>query len=59
MVMYPLGSAGQIGHDLGAKPRVHPKYKTKYRVGYGAECHRALVQRGDITPWISTDATNA
>jgi len=23
---------GSVGHDLGMKTRVHPKYKTKYRV---------------------------
>ncbi len=41
------------------KSRVHPKYKTKYRVGNWAEYDRALVRRGDITLWISTDATDA
>ncbi len=41
------------------KSRVHPKYKTKYRVSNWAEYDRALVQRGDITLWISTDATGA
>ncbi len=41
------------------KSRVHPKYKTKYRVGTWAEYDRALVQRGDITLWISADATDA
>jgi IS5 family transposase len=41
------------------KSRVHPKYKTKYRVGNWAEYDRALVQRGDITLWISTDAIDA
>jgi hypothetical protein len=39
------------------KSRVHPKYKTKYRVGNWAEYDRALVRRGNITLWISTDAT--
>jgi hypothetical protein len=39
--------------------RVHPKYKTKYRVSNWAEYDRALVQRGDITLWISKDATDA
>ena len=39
--------------------RVHPKYKTKYRVGNWAEYDRALVQRGDITLWISSDVTDA
>ena len=43
-------------HDLGMKSRVHPKYKTKYRVSNWAEYDRALVQRGDITLWISYDA---
>ena len=41
------------------KSRIHPKYKTKYRVGNWAEYDRALVQRGDITLWISTDAMDA
>ena len=36
--------------------RVHPKYKTKYRVTNWANYDRALVQRGDITLWISEDA---
>jgi hypothetical protein len=43
-------------HDLGMKSRVHPKYKTKYRVSNWAEYDRALVQRGSITLWISEDA---
>ncbi len=38
---------------------MHPKYKTNYRVGKWAEYDRALVQRGDITLWISADATDA
>ena len=48
-----------MGHDLGMRSRVHPKYKTKYRVSNWAEYDSALVQRGDITLWISTDATDA
>jgi len=39
--------------------RVHPKYKTKYRVANWAEYDRALVQRGDITLWLSADAIDA
>jgi hypothetical protein len=35
------------------KSRIHPKYKTKYRVSYRAEYDQALVQRGDVTLWIS------
>jgi len=42
-----------MGHAAGMKSRVHPKYKTKYRVSNWAEYDQALVQRGDITLWIS------
>ncbi len=35
------------------KSRVHPKYKTKYRVRNWASYVRALVRRGDITVWLS------
>ena len=45
-----------MGDGLGMNSRVHPKYKTKYRVSNGSEYDRALVQRGDITLWISEDA---
>ncbi len=45
-----------MGHDLGMKSGVHPKFKTKYRVNNWAEYDRALVQRGDITLWISEEA---
>jgi hypothetical protein len=38
--------------------RVQPKYKTKYRASNWAEYDRALVQRGDITLWISPDAAD-
>jgi hypothetical protein len=36
--------------------RIDPKYKTESRVTYWAEYDQALVQRGDITLWISEDA---
>ena len=36
--------------------RVHPKYKTKYRVANWASYDRALVQRGDVTVWLSPGA---
>jgi len=45
-----------MGDGLGMNSRVHPKYKTKYRVSNWSEYDRALVQRGDITLWISEDA---
>jgi IS5 family transposase len=38
------------------RSKINPKYKTKYRVSNWAEYDRALVQRGDITLWISDDA---
>ena len=46
-------------HDLRMKSRVHPKYKTTYRVGNWREYERALVQRGDVTLWLSAAATDA
>ncbi|MFT5049829.1 MAG: hypothetical protein ACI8QZ_001222 [Chlamydiales bacterium] len=39
--------------------RAHPSYKTKCRVSNWPAYDRALVQRGDITRWISSDATEA
>ncbi len=48
-----------MGHDPGMKSRVHPKHKTQYRVSNWAEYDRVLVERGDITLWASTDATDA
>jgi hypothetical protein len=41
------------------RSRVHPKYKTKYRVNNWAEYDQTLVQRGDITLWISKDAISS
>jgi hypothetical protein len=38
------------------KSRVHPKYKTKYRVGNWADYDRSLVERGSLTIWLSPDA---
>ncbi len=36
--------------------RVHPTYKTKYRVGNWPAYDRALVQRGDIPLWFAPEA---
>jgi hypothetical protein len=41
------------------KSRVHPNYTTKYRVGNWRAYDRALVRRGDVTLWLSADATDA
>lgn len=38
------------------RSRVHPKYKTKYRVRNWPEYDRALVRRGDLTIWLSEAA---
>ena len=38
------------------KSRIHPKYKTKYHVGNWAEYDRALVDRGDVTFWLTPRA---
>ncbi len=35
---------------------MHPKYKTKYRVGNWPEYERSLRQRGDVTLWLTPDA---
>ena len=33
--------------------RIHPNYKTKYRVTNWPGYNRSLVQRGDVTMWLS------
>ena len=38
------------------KSRVHPKYKTKYRVRNWPQHERAVVQRGDVTLRLSAAA---
>jgi len=41
------------------KSRIHPQYKTRYLVGSWRAYERALVQRGDVTLWLSADARDA
>ncbi len=48
-----------MGHTSLMRSRVHPKYKTKYRVSNWPEYDRTLVERGDITLWISEDAVSS
>jgi transposase len=38
------------------RSRVHPSYKTRYRVSNSAEYDQALINRGSITFWISDKA---
>ena len=49
----------QLSHNAPVNSRVHPKYKTRYRVGNWPAYERALVQRGDVTLWLSPDAVAA
>ena len=39
--------------------KVHPTYKTKYRIANWPACNRALVHRGDVTVWVSSEAITA
>ena len=41
------------------KSRVHPTYKTKYRVGNWPAYDRSLVERGSVTLWLSPKAIEA
>ena len=41
------------------KSKVHPTYKTKYRVANWAAYNKALVRRGDVTVWLSSEAIAA
>jgi hypothetical protein len=44
------------GHTEGMNSGVYPPYKTKYRVANWASYDRALVDRGDVTLWVSAEA---
>ena len=41
------------------RSKVHPKYKNKNRVGNWPAYEQALVERGDVTLWLSADAADA
>ena len=41
------------------KSKVHPTYKTKYRVANWPAYNRTLVRRGDVTVWVSSEAIAA
>ena len=43
----------------GKRSRVHPQYKTKYRIRNWSTYDRSLVQRGNITLWFTPDAIAA
>ena len=46
-------------HTAGMKSKVHPTYKTKYRVANWPAYNQALVRRGDVTVWLSSEAIAA
>ncbi len=46
-------------YGRGMNSRVHPNFKTRYRVTNWADYDQALVQRGDITLWITPGAIKA
>ena len=48
-----------LGHPERMKSRVHPKYKTRYRVTNWREYEQGLVRRGDVTVWLSPTAVGA
>ena len=39
--------------------KVHPTYKAKYRVANWPAYNQALVRRGDVTVWLSSEAIAA
>ena len=41
------------------KSKVHPTYKAKYRVANWPAYNQALVRRGDVTVWLSSEAIAA
>ena len=41
------------------KSKVHPTHKTKYRVANWPAYNQALVRRGDVTVWLSSEAIAA
>ena len=46
-------------HTTRMKSKVDPTYKTKYRVANWPAYNQALVRRGDVTVWVSSDAIAA
>ena len=46
-------------HTIGMQSKVHPTYKTKYRVANWPAYNQALVRRGDVTVWFSSEAIAA
>ena len=47
------------GHTGRMQSKIHPKYKTKYRVANWAAYNQSLEQRGDVTCWLAPEAIAA
>ena len=41
------------------RSKVHPKYKTRYRVANWPVYNQSLVRRGDVTLWLAPEAIAA
>ena len=41
------------------KSRIHPTHKTQYRIKNWAKYEQGLIQRGDITIWLTPEAISA
>ena len=47
------------GETIRMKSRIHPTHKTQYRVKNWAKYEQGLIQRGDITIWLTPEAISA
>ena len=46
-------------HTTGMKSKVHPTYKTQYRIANCPAYNQTFVRRGDVTVWLSSEAIAA
>ena len=53
------GRCTRATNTIGMKSKVHPTYKTKYRVANWPAYDRALVRRGEVTLWLAPEAVAA
>ena len=62
---YGWGGVARASRDppqephYGMKSKVHPTYKTKYRVANWLAYNQALVRRGDVMLWLTSEAIAA
>ena len=55
----PLFATLRRCHTTGMQSKVHPTYTTKYRVANWPAYNQALVRRGDVAVWLSSEAIAA